>query len=172
MRRKCRLLLFEVPALEAQPRHKVAVSVGRNLSLGCDIVGRSFRFRGVHYVKIPWDKRLSQYLEGQWDYPSQIRILLHFTQFCIRRQVRYPSYGPWHRTRAARMPRQVLPQGAKTRVRVFADIQNFALCAHCVCTACMAFPLAPALDTASKCRYPVAQTKMSWRSLLTSQYSR
>ena len=29
--------------------------------------------------------------------------------------------------RAARVPRQVLPQGAKTRVRVFADIQNFAL---------------------------------------------
>ena len=37
--------------------------------------------------------------------------------------------------RAAHVPRQV-PQGAKTRVRVFADIQNFALRAHCVCTAC------------------------------------
>ena len=34
--------------------------------------------------------------------------------------------------RAARVPRQVLPQGAKTRVRIFADIQNFALRAHCV----------------------------------------
>ena len=22
-------------------------------------------------------------------------ILLHFTQFCIRRQVRHPPYGPW-----------------------------------------------------------------------------
>ena len=30
---------------------------------------------------------------------------------------------------AAHMPRQVPPQGAKTRVRVFADMQNFALCA-------------------------------------------
>ena len=29
------------------------------------------------------------------------------------------------------------------RVRVFADIQNFALRAHCVCTACMAFPRYP-----------------------------
>ena len=28
--------------------------------------------------------------------------------------------------RAARVPRQVLPQGAKTRVRGFADMQNFA----------------------------------------------
>ena len=36
------------------------------------------------------------------------------------------------RARAACVPRQVLPQGAKTRVRVFADIQNFALCVHCV----------------------------------------
>ena len=34
--------------------------------------------------------------------------------------------------RAACVPRQVLRQGAKTRVPVFADIQNFALCAHCV----------------------------------------
>ena len=41
----------------------------------------------------------------------------------------YPSYGPWHHARAARVP---LSQGAKTRVRVFADIQNFALLAHCV----------------------------------------
>ena len=38
--------------------------------------------------------------------------------------------------RAAHAPRQVLHQGAKTRVRVLADIQNFALCAQCVCTAC------------------------------------
>ena len=38
--------------------------------------------------------------------------------------------------RAVRVPRQVLPQGSKTRVQVFADIQNFAPCAHCVCTAC------------------------------------
>ena len=83
-------------------------------------------------VKIPWVQRLSQYLEGQWDYPSQIRILLYLTRFCIWRQVRYPLYGPWHRASAARVPRQVLPQGAKTRVRGFANIQNFALRAHCV----------------------------------------
>ena len=36
------------------------------------------------------------------------------------------------RARAARVLHQVLPQGAKTRVQVFADIQNLALCAHCV----------------------------------------
>ena len=83
-------------------------------------------------VKIPWVQRVSQYLEGQLDYPSQIRILLYLTRFWIRCQVRYPSYGPWHRARAARVPRQVLPQGAKTRARVFADTQNFALRAHCV----------------------------------------
>ena len=34
-----------------------------------------------------------------------------------------------------------LSKGAKTRVRVLADIQNFALRAHCVRTACMAFPM-------------------------------
>ena len=26
---------------------------------------------------------------------QSVCILLHFTQFCIRRQVRYPPYGPW-----------------------------------------------------------------------------
>ena len=26
---------------------------------------------------------------------QSVRILLHFTQFCIRRQVRHPHYGPW-----------------------------------------------------------------------------
>ena len=26
---------------------------------------------------------------------QSVRILLHFTQFCIRRQVRHPPYGPW-----------------------------------------------------------------------------
>ena len=36
-----------------------------------------------------------------------------------------------------------LSKGAKTRVRVLADIQNFALRAHCVRTACMAFPWDP-----------------------------
>ena len=42
--------------------------------------------------------------------------------------------------RTAHVPRLVLPQGAKTRVRVFADIKNFALRGHCVGTACTAFP--------------------------------
>ena len=36
------------------------------------------------------------------------------------------------RARAVRVPRHVLPQGAKTRVRVFAEIQNIALCVHSV----------------------------------------
>ena len=47
----------------------------------------------------------------------------------------YTTVGAWvgqkakspRRARAARVPRQVLPEGAKTRVRVFADIQTFAL---------------------------------------------
>ena len=26
---------------------------------------------------------------------QSVRILLHFAQFCIRRQVRHPPYGPW-----------------------------------------------------------------------------
>ena len=26
---------------------------------------------------------------------QSVRILLHFTQFCIRRQVHHPPYGPW-----------------------------------------------------------------------------
>ena len=49
------------------------------------------------------------------------------------------TVGAWvaespRRARAAHVPRQVLPQGAKTRVRVFADIQNFALRArHSLC---------------------------------------
>ena len=77
-------------------------------------------------VMILWVQQLSQYLEGQWDHPSQIRIVLYHTQFCIRRQVPYPSYGPWHRAHTTHVPCQVLPQGAKTRVRVFADIQTFA----------------------------------------------
>ena len=34
-----------------------------------------------------------------------------------------------------------LSKGAKSRVRVLADIQNFALRVHCVRTACMAFPI-------------------------------
>ena len=75
-------------------------------------------FASVVYnnVKIPWVQRLSQYLERQWDYPSQICILLYLTQFCIRRQVCYPSHGPWHRACAVCVPHQVLPEGAKTRV--------------------------------------------------------
>ena len=44
-------------------------------------------------------------------------------------QGRIPAPRP-RRARTARVPRQVLPQGAKTRVQVFADIQNFALCAR------------------------------------------
>ena len=43
---KCCLLLFEDPALEAQPRHKVAVDVGQNLSPGRNTVGPGACFRG------------------------------------------------------------------------------------------------------------------------------
>ena len=44
---KCHLLLFEDPALEAQPWHEVAVGVGRNLSPGSDAVGPNARFTNV-----------------------------------------------------------------------------------------------------------------------------
>ena len=45
---KCRLLLFEDPALEAQPRHEVAVGVGRNEPVAHDTVQPSGRFRHPH----------------------------------------------------------------------------------------------------------------------------
>ena len=44
---KCRLLLFEDPALEAQPRHEVAVRVGRNELVAHDTVRPSTRFSGA-----------------------------------------------------------------------------------------------------------------------------
>ena len=34
-------------------------------------------------------------LRRQGLYSQSVRILLQFSQFCIRRQVRYPPYGPW-----------------------------------------------------------------------------
>ena len=50
-------------------------------------------------IKITWVRRLLQYLEGAGGNGTtlhkSIRILLYLTQFCIWRQVRYPSYGPW-----------------------------------------------------------------------------
>ena len=118
-------------------------------------------------VKIPCVRRLSQYLEGQWDYPSQIYshlvvphpVFVFGARFASPRMALGPmcplmcwlsrikpkiprrgapgvgTVGAWvgqkaespRRARATRVPRQVLPQGAKTRVRVFTDIQNFAL---------------------------------------------
>ena len=50
---KRRLLLFEDPALEAQPRHEVAVGVGRNQPVANNIVGPSTRFSGVHRFEDP-----------------------------------------------------------------------------------------------------------------------
>ena len=44
---------------------------------------------------------------------------------CIK-SLKNPYYG-----------RTYLQKRAETRVRVIADIQNFALCTHCVCTACI-----------------------------------
>ena len=32
---------------------------------------------------------------GPNELQQSVRILLHFTQFCIQRQVRHPPYGPW-----------------------------------------------------------------------------
>ena len=45
---KCRLLLLEDPAVEAQPRHRVAVHVGRNKPVAHDIVGLGAHFSAVH----------------------------------------------------------------------------------------------------------------------------
>ena len=50
---KCRLLLFEDPALEALPRHEVADGVGRNEPVAQDTVGPSARFIGVHRFEDP-----------------------------------------------------------------------------------------------------------------------
>ena len=50
---KCRLLLFEDPALEAQPRYEVAVGVGRNELVAHDTVVSSARFSGVHRLEDP-----------------------------------------------------------------------------------------------------------------------
>ena len=47
------LLLFEDPALEAQPSHEVAVGVGRSQPVAHDIVGPSARFSGVHRFEDP-----------------------------------------------------------------------------------------------------------------------
>ena len=50
---KCRLMLFEDPALEAQPRYEVAVGVGRNEPVAHDTVEPSARFIGVHHFEDP-----------------------------------------------------------------------------------------------------------------------
>ena len=49
----CRLLLFEDHTLAAQPRHEVAVCVGRHEQVDHDIVGPSARFTGVHRFEGP-----------------------------------------------------------------------------------------------------------------------
>ena len=54
------VLPFEDPALEAQPRHEVAVGVGRNLSPGQDTIGPGARFIGVHrLLLLPWVRQQS-----------------------------------------------------------------------------------------------------------------
>ena len=50
---KCRLLLFEYPALQAPPRHEVAVGVWRNEPVAHNTVGLSARFNGVHRFEDP-----------------------------------------------------------------------------------------------------------------------
>ena len=71
---------------------------------------------------------------------------------------------PPRRARAARVPRHVLPQGAKTGVREFADIQKFALHVHCMQGA-QHSPYV--LDLMYFSKFFLAQTKMSWHSLHT-----
>ena len=52
---KSRLLLFEHPALEAEPQHEVARGMGRNLSPGRDTVRPNARFSGINCSwTIPW----------------------------------------------------------------------------------------------------------------------
>ena len=50
---KCRLLLFDDPALEDQPRHEVAVTVGRNVPVAHDTIGPGARLSGVHRFEGP-----------------------------------------------------------------------------------------------------------------------
>ena len=42
-----------------------------------------------------WGLVMNIWRGGPNDLHQSVRILLHFTQFCIRRQVRHPPYGPW-----------------------------------------------------------------------------
>mmetsp|Transcript_69848 Transcript_69848/g.123156 ORF Transcript_69848/g.123156 Transcript_69848/m.123156 type:complete len:139 (-) Transcript_69848:285-701(-) len=42
-----------------------------------------------------WGVVRNIWLGGADELHQFVRILLHFTQFCIRRQMRYPPYGPW-----------------------------------------------------------------------------
>ena len=45
-------------------------------------------------VKIPWIQRLLQYRKGTTLHKA-ISIVLYVTQFCNRRHIHYPLYGPW-----------------------------------------------------------------------------
>ena len=38
---------------------------------------------------------VNMWLGGPNGLHQSVRVLLHFTQFCTRRYVRYPPYGPW-----------------------------------------------------------------------------
>ena len=50
---ECYFLLFEDPALEAEPRHEVAVRVGQHKPQANDTVGPSARSGGVHRFEDP-----------------------------------------------------------------------------------------------------------------------
>ena len=50
---------------------------------------------GVHHQWWQWGLVRNIWRGGPDGLHQSIRILLHFSQFCIRRQVRHPPYGPW-----------------------------------------------------------------------------
>ena len=42
-----------------------------------------------------WGLVRNMWCGGPNELHQSMRVLLHFTQFCIQRQVRHPPYGPW-----------------------------------------------------------------------------
>ena len=80
-----------------------------------------------------------------------VRVLWHFTQFCIRRQVRYPPYGPWEH-----VPPHVWKSAeelveAATQDDVGEEVDVCALCCHkhtaTVCGECHLNYCAECIDT-------------------------
>ena len=130
--------LFEDPALEAHPRHSALAQgsgwCGTKLVVGlrycwtqrsfpwCTLLLRSRGYNGYHNIWRGNETTLHKFASRCT--PPGFVFGARFTT---------PRMAP--RTCRAHAASGA-PQGAKTRVRVFADIHNFALHAHCVCIVC------------------------------------